>query len=111
MPRPAEILRAALRRLGLGPSAPSYRMRPPGGDAEPATWDLAVCAPRPERERATTWIAAQTLPGLRVAGQSSGEDPGDSEESLFYAPGDGLPEVDPAFAETAALVLAAESVD
>ncbi len=118
-------IHAAYHRLLGRPGVVRYA----AADADPAAKpfvELRVSADGPSavtREAAASWCRAQTLPELRAVGFTGSEgiawvvepegpfQPAAAGSSpWFFAPGK-LPDVSPAFLESAALVLAAEQID
>ncbi|MEM1205962.1 MAG: glycosyltransferase family 4 protein [Acidobacteriota bacterium] len=115
----------------------SWRYRSDLGDARPAgeasyvftQWsgaegwavELRVPATRVSAEEAVAWCAGQTLAELRAVGLDDGGEEvwrvdaeggtDDDSPALFFGAPPLLPEVYPAWAESALLVLAAEEVD
>jgi len=90
-----------------------------GGAAPgPLRVEVRLSAERVDREEAVAWCGGQTLPGLAAVGFDRharevwrvGGPPAGAPPPWFAAPGR-LPEVEPAFLESAALVAAAEAVD
>ena len=112
---------AARLKRGLAYRRDLRRGRPAGDafysfvDSQPVeSWCLELRLTAERFAEGRGWAERQTLESLRVTdGARSWAKGGDSraEGLFFYAPGSALDEADPAFAESAAMILAAEDID